>query len=86
MLSIIGIVLKKDKKSNSNKAEIVLQDDFDNRVSIQVKPNKVHKLVEVDTGQRVKISYKTHLSERLNKKTDDWNRITYWILEDIQVI
>jgi hypothetical protein len=86
MLTIIGKILKKEIKKNSKKAEIVLQDEFNNQHSFQIRPNKLHKLIEVDTGQRVEISYKTHLSERYNDKNNNWTRITYLILDDVKLI
>lgn len=85
MLSITGKVLKKERKTKNNNAEIVLMDDFQNPHSFQVRPNRIHKLIEIDTNNRVQVFYKTELAERHNKDTGDTNRVTYLILEDIEL-
>jgi hypothetical protein len=86
MLVITGKVLKKEKKKSQNKAEIILQDDFNNMHSFQVRPNRLHTLVEVDTNQRVKIFYKTDLAERFDTTKKEHKRVTYLILESIEVL
>lgn len=86
MLSITGTVQKKDKKKKGNKAEIVLIDDFGNPHSIQVRPNRISKLIEIDTTNRVQIDYKTEMAERICKSSGDIDRVTYLILENIKKI
>lgn len=86
MLSLTGTILKKERKNKTNNAELILMDDFNNTHAFQVRPKKIHKLVEIDTKNKVHIFYKTELSERVNNITGEINRVTYMILEDIKII
>jgi len=86
MLSIIGTVLKKEKKSNYKKAELVVQDSFNNKHLIQVRRGNLDKIIEVDTGQRIKAFYRVDMSEKYNSERNETTRFSNNILIDIEIL
>lgn len=82
MLSIIGTVLKKEKKNKT--AELVVQDDFGNDHAIQVRQGKLPKIVFATEGSRVQVFYKNEMAEKFyNKECKRFNNL---ILLDLKLV
>lgn len=57
MLSIVGKVLKKERKKNPVKVKLLIGDEAGKIYKLQVRPKHILKLVEVDTGCIVQVTY-----------------------------
>ncbi|CAA0253847.1 hypothetical protein R8G64_03180 [Tenacibaculum maritimum] len=86
MLSVIGTVIKKERKYTKNKADLIVKDSFGNIHPFEVRKNELIKIIEVKEDDNVKVSYRIETSERLNKKTNEYNRIPNEILMDLEVL
>lgn len=85
MLSVIGTVLKKDKKNTSNNADLVVQDNDGNTFSFQVRGGKkILKIAFIQAGCNVEVMYKNDVSEK--KYPNGLNRFNNLILIDLKVL
>lgn len=81
MLSILGTVLKKEKKNK--KAELVVQDDFGNDHAFQVRQNQLSKIAFATEGSKVQVFYKNEMAEKFyNKECKRFNNL---ILVDLKL-
>lgn len=82
MLSVVGKLVKKESKGN-NKAEMILEEISGNLLSFQVRRNEIHKIINVDAGQCLRVCYRSELREVKKKSIA---RINNLILVDVETI
>ena len=83
MLTIVGKVIKKEKKKHPAKAELLVE--VDGVVwNFQVRPKNISKLIEIDTNSRIQVSFTNNMKEE--QKNGKTSRTTYLIAEDINIV
>ncbi len=86
MLSVLGKVLKKEKRKTQNKIDLIVSDDLGNKYSFEVRPKLFSSLVEIDTGGLVSIKYAIEIGEKFNQKTKGISRINNLIVKELQSV
>ncbi len=80
MLQITGTVQKKETRKNTRKVDLIIKDRFNNNHSFQVRPSALYKVVEVDTCDKVKITYKNEVKKFCQSSSN------VKILKDVEII
>ncbi len=70
-MTITGKVIKKQKSKNPVKVKLLVEDEAGQIHKLQVRPKHILKLVEVDTGCKVQVTYTNDKNETNNLIVDD---------------
>ena len=80
MIVVSGTVVKKVRLQKPLRVEILIKDKDGDPLSLQLRPAKLDKLVEIDVGSKIEFKVKNQMS-----KTDK-NYINNLIVTDAQVL
>jgi hypothetical protein len=81
MLTITGKVIKKERKNNPVKVDLLVEDSKGEVFNLQVRPKTVLKLVEIDTGCMVEVVCSNKMG-----KDENGNKVNNLILEDLKLL